>query len=236
MKRSYLFILFLLTILYFVNPIKTFADTTTCQPIYGGGQTCVTTNNIAIDKTVLNPQTNNMVDNLGINDPKYQPGDVVTFQIKITNTSNSTFSNVDVTDIFPQYLSFITGPGNFNANTGTLTFSISDLKASESRAYTVTGKAASADAIPFANGNICVVNQATAKSNNNDVAQDNSQFCIAKSQQTTTTTTSFPVLSSVPITTTPKTGPEPLGLLAMVPSCIIGLIMREYSLNRKGKN
>ena len=111
-----------------------------CQPIYGGGQTCTSSNNIVIDKKILNPQTNTMVDNLGINDPKYQPGFITTFQIKITNTGNKDFPKVEVKDTFPQYVEFSSGPGSFDANTKTLSFSLENLKVNESKTFTIMGR------------------------------------------------------------------------------------------------
>ncbi len=81
--KLFLSIIFLLIIFSFLFPLKSYADSISCQPIYGGGQTCVTTANILINKKVLNPSTNVFVDNLGINDPKYQPGFIVNFRLEI---------------------------------------------------------------------------------------------------------------------------------------------------------
>ena len=98
-------LILLLVIGYSLLVNRAFADTS-CQPIYGGGQTCVTTGNISINKTVMNPQTNKMVDNLSINDPKYKPGFIVTFQINVTNTGNNNISRINIVDFFPQYVTF----------------------------------------------------------------------------------------------------------------------------------
>src|SRR3989338_10205028 len=118
---------------------KAFADTS-CQPIYGGGQSCVTTNNIVVNKTVLNPQTNQFIDNLSINDSKYQPGFIATFQISITNTGNNNVARIDVKDIFPQYVSFGSGAGTFDINTNTLSFSLTNLAPNETRKYSIVGR------------------------------------------------------------------------------------------------
>lgn len=232
--KLFLVVAFLLTIFSFVTPAKSFADTS-CQPIYGGGQSCATTNNLAINKKVLNPQTNQFADNLGINDPKYQPNFITTFQLTVTNTADRDFSNVKIQDIFPQYVLFSSGPGTFDANTKTLTISADNLKAKESRTFTIMGKVVDSASIPLASGTVCIVNQATATSNLNDVAQDNAQFCIEKvaagiPQPTSQPTKGgFPVFSSTPITITPSTGPEAFALFSLIPTLGAGMFLRKIT-------
>ena len=70
--------------------------------------------------------------------------------------------------------------------------------------------------------------------NNNNVSQDNSQFCIEKTAVASVVTTKggFPVLSSVPTTSTPSTGPEALVLFGLIPTGITGLMLRKYA-NKK---
>lgn len=220
-----------------------FASTTNCQPIYGGGQTCVTGGTIQINKMVQNPQ-GGMVDNLGVNDPHFAPTQTVTFQIIVTNTGSSAIANTVVKDIFPQFVSFVAGPGNWDGNSNTLTFNVSTLQAGESRTYTVQGLVANANA--FGNQNmVCVINQATATSDSNGGnAQDNSQFCIQPNIPTTLTTQTpqtasttkggLPIFPSPSITTTPPTGPEALPLLAMIPTGAFGYLLRKKSLKMNG--
>lgn len=233
MNKLHLSIAFTIVVISLINPFKAFADTS-CQPIYGGGQTCVTTSDIGINKTVLNPQTNQFVDNLGINDARYSPGLTTNFQISVTNTSNHNISKINVKDIFPQYIAFSSGPGNFDSNTKTLTFEVNNLAINETRTFTVLGKIADASQIPVDQGSaICVVNQATATNldNSSQVTQDNAQLCIEKGTSTTTIKGGFPVL-----TTTPKTGPESLALLALIPTGISGLMLRKHAINKEVKS
>jgi uncharacterized repeat protein (TIGR01451 family) len=230
MNKAYLSVIFLLTIFCFVVPLKTFADTS-CQPIYGGGQTCTTSPDISVDKKILNPSTNIMVDNLGINDPKYRPGFIANFHITITNTSSHTLSNVVVKDIFPQYIKFGAGPGNFDSNTRTLSFNLGNLGVNESRSYTVVGRIVNSKDLP--KETICLVNQATATADNSQMSQDNSQFCIENVESTVVALKGgFPVFPPTTASSTPKTGAEALTLLALIPTGIAGLIFRKYS-NKK---
>ena len=232
--------LLFLTALAFVFPLKSFADTS-CQPMYGGGQSCVTTNYIIVNKTVLNPQTNQFVDNLGISDPRYRPGFITTFHISITNTSNNTISKVDVRDIFPQYISFSYGAGSFDTNTNTLYFSVINLAPNETRTYSIVGRVFNMSQIPITPGSVvCVVNQAIATIGDTSVGQDNAQLCIENSPPViasgTTNNSGFPILSPSIVSKAPDTGPEMFGLLAMIPTGIAGWILRKKAIKKEAGN
>ena len=234
MKKLYLSVIFLLTIFSFANPLKAFADTS-CQPIYGGGQTCIVTGNISLNKTVMNPQTNQFVDNLNINDPRHQPGFITTFQIAVTNTGDVSISRIKVSDTFPQYITFSSGTGNFDSNTKILTFEVDNLSAKETRNFTVQGKVVDSSLIPISQGSVvCVVNQATATNldNTSQVSQDHAQLCIEK----TATSSGFPIFPTTTttiITATPSTGPESLVLFSLIPTGIAGWFLRKQSFKKE---
>jgi len=227
--------LLILAAVSMVFPLKSYADIS-CQTIYGGGQSCVSTNNIVVSKTVLNPQTNKFVDNLGINDPKYFPGYIATFQINVTNTGNNTVSQIDVKDVLPQYVSFGSGAGNYDASTNTLSFSLSNLMPNETRTYSVVGRILNTERIPVAQGAVvCVVNQAIASIGGNTVSQDNAQFCIQNTATTAVATTKggFPVYGAVTTTATPSTGAQSWVILGLVIAGGAGLYLRRKSLSQK---
>lgn len=225
MKRAIEAVIVLSILLIVVSNLpKAFADIS-CQPIYGGGQSCITTNNISLNKKILNPQTNQFVDNLSINDAKYAPGFIATFQISVTNTGNNSIERVDVKDIFPQYVSFASGPGNFDSKNNTLNFNLTNLAPNETRKFGIVGRLANNDKIATNQGSIvCVVNQAIAQIDNSNVASDNSQFCIDKNLATKG---GFPVFVS------PKTGPAALSLLGLVPVVLAGWTLRKYSMKKE---
>ncbi len=222
-----------------------------CQPIYGGGVSCPAPGNLQINKTVQNPQTSIFVDNLGVNDPKYNPDQNITFQVIVTNTGQTTLGSVNVRDIFPQFINFVSGPGNFDANNKTLSFDLANLQPNESRTFTLTGKVVPANQITIDQGNVCVVNQAIATSGSL-TSQDNAQLCIQKQipvaiggpapviQQVVT----VPGVTTVPaqvtkgglqvfpppqVAVTPPTGPEALSLLALIPSALAGFYLRKIA-------
>src|SRR4051812_31908320 len=77
-----------------------FADPKNCRPIYGGGETCIEDKDFTIDKRVQNPQDQQFVDNLGINDPTYAPEATVNFALTVKNVSKNSISNMTITDTF----------------------------------------------------------------------------------------------------------------------------------------
>lgn len=232
MKNLLLSALFFTAYVLFFVPVAS-ADVA-CQPIYGGGQTCVQTGNILINKTVADPVTGAFVNNLGVNDSKFQPDQTVTFQLTVSNAGQGVFSQVSVQDIFPQFIDFVSGPGNFDSNSKNLTFTLSNLNPNESRTITVTGKVTSLANLPSGQSVTCVVNQAIATADN-QTSQDNSQFCIQMATVTPTTVSSttkggLKVFPATPVTTAPSTGPEMLPLLALIPSGLLGAFLRKKTV------
>lgn len=227
MMKKLILSLFLSIAFSALAALPSYADVS-CQPIYGGGQTCVTSPNILIDKKVQNPANSQFVDNLGINDSRFSVNQDVTFQLIIRNTSGSSIDRVLVKDIFPQYVNYVSGPGSFDVNSKTLSFELTNMAPSESRTFTVVGKIASDNAL-VKSGAVCVVNQSTAQIvSNGQMSQDNAQLCITKGI-TVTTKGGLPVLPAPAITTTPATGPEMAVLPLLGGSGILGFFLRKKS-------
>jgi len=223
------FILYIAILAFFVFAQTAFAATSNCQPIYGGGQTCVQSANLVLNKTVLNPQTNQYVDNLGMNDAKYGPDSTVTFQLTLTNNGGTNLSKVTVKDVFPQFVTFVAGAGSFEATNKTLTFAVDNLAPNESRTFTVTGKTSNEAGLPANTNVVCVVNQATATAEDKS-SSDNAQFCIAKQVQPTVAPTTKGGLKVLPPTqakTTPPTGPEAFALIGLFPAGAFGYFLRK---------
>ncbi len=202
-----------------------------CQPIYGGGETCVQSNEVTLNVLVQNPDTKEYVNNLGISDPKYGPNQTVNFHVTLKNISNKTLSNIVVKNKFPQFLDYLSGTGNYDKNSKTLTFTISQLNSQESKTYTIQGKVVSADKLPSNQGTVCEIYQASATVDNN-ISEDNAQFCIAKAGSASptippTTKGGLPVYTPGQSKTTPPTGPEMLGWLALLPSALAGVWLRK---------
>lgn len=206
-------------------PQQIFADTA-CQPIYGGGQSCVSSN-VSIEKDVVNPATNTDVHDLGQNDPLFHGGDTVIFHITIRNTGSNQMGGATVTDTFPQYLTFASGPGTFDPGTGSLSFQIGPLAPNQSATYTVMGKVVDASQLPSVQPN-CVVNEAVVVTNDQQSAQDSSQFCLAAP--------SVSVSSVAPpqVIQTPATGASSIATLLLLPLGITGYVVQRFAKRRKG--
>ena len=206
-------------------PTKAFAE---CQPIYGGGQTC-TSYSFSVQKLVETPGKGGQgyVNNLSINDPKYSPNQQVNFEIIVTNTDSQTIPAITVVDTFPQFVEFVSGPGSFNSDNKTLTFTINNLGAGQSKTYVVSGKIADANSLPTDQGIMCLTNQAAATDSNGLMNSASSQFCVQKS----ILGASQPQVFSAPVVVkTPATGPEMLPLFALLPGGLAGFILRKKSI------
>lgn len=237
MKNLSIFILF--SIFYLLSSVSFAHAQTSCQQIYGGGQTCVT-GNIVVDKKVLDPKTQVMTDNLTINDNKFQPGSIINFQITLTNTGKAEIKQINVKDIFPQYINFTNGPGKFDANTQTLAFEVASLKPKETRNFTVTGVIVDESRLPISLGIICAIDQTIATTIDAGTSQDNTQFCIQKTSQSGSNSQKqilgvqspngkFAVFPAPVITTTPATGTQFIPLFSLIPIGIAGLFLKKKS-------
>jgi uncharacterized repeat protein (TIGR01451 family) len=202
--KKLLFSLLFFTALTFFLPNRAYAD---CQSLYGGGQTC--SNTFSIQKTTTNGNIFSM-------------SQTVNFQITVTNTGSQTISSMNVTDTFPQFLNFVSGPGTFNPSNNTLNFVVNNLGSGQSQSVTVSGKISNSG-VP---AGICLINNVFAIDNNGNSNTASSQFCTPSNATPTPT----PVLLPVPqVKTTPPTGPEMLPLLALIPGGLAGLFLRKKS-------
>jgi uncharacterized repeat protein (TIGR01451 family) len=202
--KKLLFSLLFFTALTFFLPNRAYAD---CQTLYGGGQTC--SNTFSVQKATTNGSVFSM-------------SQTVNFQITVTNTGSQTISSINVTDTFPQFLNFVSGPGTFNSSNNTLTYVVNNLGSGQSQSVAVSGKISNSG-VP---AGICLLNNVLATDNNGNPNTASSQFCI----QNNVTPTPTPVLLPIPkVKTTPPTGPEMLPLLALIPGGLAGLFLRKKS-------
>jgi uncharacterized repeat protein (TIGR01451 family) len=219
MKKLLLSVL-LLGVLGAFTP-KAYAD---CQPIYGGGQTC-TSNNFTINKLVQMPNGSNYVDNLGFNDPRFSPSQIVKYELIVTNTGNSTIPTLNVTDNFPAYINFVSGAGSYNSNSKTLSFTVNNLGAGQNQKFNLTAQIADSKTVPVGvtceqNNTNNVTNRVTATDTNGVSDNDSSQVCIQNSTA---------VLPAATVKTTPATGPEMIPLALLFPGALGGLFLRKKS-------
>lgn len=167
---------------------------------YGGGSPSYS---IMIDKIVATGQKTKggqevYVDNLSPSDPRFAPGTQVHFQIKVKNTSNVDIANVTVQDILPSYVDAVEGPGDFNTETKTISWTYPTLKAGEEKIERVVAQINPQAELPADKGLMCMINKATVSAANAS-DEDTAQFCVEKEVTMTTK-------GGQPITTTPEAG------------------------------
>lgn len=213
----------------FLFAMSGYAQQVVCQPIYGGGQTCITVGPITVDKKVNNPQTGQFVDNLGPNDPKFTPSQPITFSISVTNTGSTTILQTSVKDVLPAVVIFqSTQPSaTFDQASRTVTFIMDNLAQGETRTVSIHGKIV--DAGSLAHEITCdPVNQVTAVTNAGQVSSDIARFCVQKPQAVTKG--GLPIMPPPKVFVTPPTGPELLPLIGLLPAGIGGWFLRKKSL------
>lgn len=171
-----------------------------CETQYGGREVCVRTGQLQIDKEVLNPQENKFVDNLGLSDHKFAPGEEITFKLKVKNVGDATFNKVSVTDTLPSLLEL---------TSGSTSFEISDLTVGEIEEREIKAKVTASGNFPQDKTIVCVINTAEAGSGSeND--RDTAQVCLGRKVV-------GPAPAVAPII--PPTGPEdwlPLLVLSLL--------------------
>lgn len=237
-----------------VKAAATNYGSTQCQPIYGGGESCVKTPQFEINKTVQNPKTKTYVDNLSVSDPKFAPSQAVLFKITVKNTSDAKLTNITIKDILPASVEFAGGIGDYDAKSRTLTIKLDKLDNNEARDFYIQTKVVAKDKLKGDQNVACVINQSNITALDK-TSQDNSQFCIEKNltppvnsgnpvdttpttkggvpanpgtavANPTTTKGGLPVHPPTNANTTPETGPESLALIGLIPSAIGGMILR----------
>lgn len=141
-----------------------------CETQYGGGQVCVTTGELQINKKVLDPQSGTFIDNLGLNSRRFGPGDEITFRLEIKNVGDATFSKVTVTDSLPPHLELVLG---------NLTFDITDLTPGETETRDIRVRVVGVDKFPGDKSLICEVNAVEVRGGNQQ-DRDTAQVCLEK--------------------------------------------------------
>ncbi len=122
-----------------------------CETTYEG-EVCVRTGKLQIDKEVWDRVDNQFQDNLYLvsEDYQYGPGEIVTFNLKITNVGDKTYDKVYVKDTLPKYLELVSGK---------LEFEIEDLSPGETEKRTIEARVVSSEKFPD-NLEICEPNTA----------------------------------------------------------------------------
>ena len=213
-KLSLILIFSILLVLTAITTQPIFA-TVRCETQYGGGQVCVKTGELQINKKVWDSQNQIFVDNLGITSHKFTSGEEIVFQIEIKNVGDETFDKVDVQDTLPNYLEL---------SSGELFFTIENLEPGESETREIRVKVVSVDKLPNDKTLICDINTAEGWTDS-EKDKDTTQICIEK--------------RILGITRLPPTGPKGwliISLLSLTSSSLgIYLLISRKKLQREVK-
>lgn len=158
MLKKYFVILIFLSVTSFLSALFPVFAAVTCTTQYGGGQTCVTTGQLLINKKVYDPDQKAMLDNSAYN---FAYGQEVIFSIEIKNVGDATLNNIKFSDILPTFLTL---------SEGKLTDTIDSLTPGQTRTFTVKAKVNS-------NGTGCALNTASATMDGVSDS-DSAQVCI----------------------------------------------------------
>ncbi|MEK7376716.1 MAG: hypothetical protein AABZ57_06095, partial [Candidatus Margulisiibacteriota bacterium] len=113
-----------------------------------------------------------------------------------------------------------------------ITINIDILNRNEARVLTIKGKIAAKEKLQNEPETVCLINQAKATQDGQS-AQDNAQFCIHKDPepiitQPATTKGGKQIFPASTTRTTPKTGPEALSLISLIPLATTGFWLRRF--------
>ena len=232
-------ICFSTAILFSLLSLDTAYAGVSCQSVYGGG-TCE--GDITIHTQVLQPNTTNTyVDNLDTHAPHYQPSSPIFFKITVKNVSTNILHTITISDIIDNSntVEFTNGPGTFDSVSKTLTYTIDTLQPGEENTVVIAGRIVPAQKLPVNQLLVCPLHVAQAKYTS-QVTQSTTEFCIQNQTAPTTTPlqsqtkggNTFPIFTPTPtLTTSPKSGPELLSLLGLIPAGGAGLWLKKKAKN-----
>lgn len=153
-----------------------------CTTQYGGGQSCQPVD-LTINKQIKDLSTSNFFDNLSVSTNSFALGNQFTFRLTITNSSGETFTNINVRDVFPGNMTFVSGPGTYDAGSRTLTFTIESLPAGQNRVFDIVAKVTGT----MSSGQ-CAVNFSSVTALQRPTADDDTaQICVTGQVLGTTT-------------------------------------------------
>lgn len=173
------------------------------------------------------------VDNLSLSDASASAGNYMTFKLTVKNNSDRDFTDIEVKDIFPPFMSYPVSEGkgplsylsggdvksaSYDPSSRTLFMRLENFKKNEERAIIVTAKVDEAKAFPSGKSNVCIVNTAQVKAEGNRFDEDTAQICVASGEVKG-------------VSTLPKAGFNQI--LLAIPTGLLGLIGIKLTRNKK---
>src|SRR3989344_3921452 len=115
---------------FFIAPTNILADYFTPSQPAGA---------LLINKLVKSPN-GSFVENLGVTDPHFLPEQEVMFRIEVKNVGNKDLVNVEMKDKLPDWVDFVQGPGTFDKNYKTISFTLDKLTPNDTKTFDIKAK------------------------------------------------------------------------------------------------
>ncbi|MBI2442621.1 MAG: DUF11 domain-containing protein [Candidatus Levybacteria bacterium] len=197
MNKPLLISTLLLTAVAILTP-QAFSQTptpSTCPPVYGGGIVCQEAPDFKVDKKMQTPKNGSYVDQIPENETKIAPERTMIFRIQVTNKTNRTLRNINITDTLPSVVEFVKANPTVRQNRQQLTYTINSLEAKKTSTLNIEAKVKAKDGLPE-DDTLCVANQVSAKSGLTNEAKDFVTFCIDRNGSGGTSVTPTPSLTT----------------------------------------
>ena len=102
---------------------------------------------VTVDKKIRLPKEDALLDNVPNSKYVFVDGDIIEFEIVVTNSGNEDLTEVKLSDVMPAYLSLIFNPGSFDKNSNTVNWSLDKFLAGESRKYIIRAKISGVESV-----------------------------------------------------------------------------------------
>ncbi|MBU2577362.1 DUF11 domain-containing protein [Patescibacteria group bacterium] len=163
--KRLVFVLFLGSLLFLLD--KRAMASHICEPQYGG---ICPPRKIDVDKKVQDPRSGIFVDNLDFTDHKFFAGDEVVFRIRVENTGERDFDEIEITDTLPFFLEPVSGDREFE---------IYNFNRDEVEERDIRARVISEDRMPKDQDIICDYNKVRVEADRID-EEDTVRICISR--------------------------------------------------------
>ena len=227
----------MLLIAMFAGTSKSVSAKEVCTTQYGGGETCTTVDEpseIKIYKRVYNPKDGAFVENMASSSYKFGLDEIVTFQLKVTNSGEDNLKDVEVKDELPsgvRYKSFSSNDVNTQPSVSgrTVIFNIGDLDVGESKTVIIYAIYDNPTVTPSDNA-LCLTNWsfATGYDNENNKTEDNdsSDYCYTLPEGKVLAGSIVIARELAELKVLPATGPE-AGLALSGGLTLLGVVIKK---------
>lgn len=209
------------------------------QVSYGGGLFCATTEDITIDKRVLDPSSNSYLNEDSMN---LSSGQIIDYQIIVKNTSDKDLKNLRVIDKSSQSVDFVKSSVEHEIKNNNIELKIDEVKPGESKTISLQVKLSE-----DIDQNTCLYNSAEID-HSREISIDTVRVCSGSAETTTSSVqnqtqpntnntnsdtqntqtkggkTIYPISNS---TSTPDTGAGLISLITIISSGLTGLYIRK---------